>query len=43
LPIAGMVYAKYENALEQAVAGALAAITPQNASAWFAHCGYGLC
>ena len=29
--------------LEQAVAGALAAITPQNASAWFAHCGYGLC
>jgi transposase len=28
--------------LEQAIAEALAAITPQNASAWFAHCGYGL-
>jgi transposase len=28
--------------LEQAVAAALAAITPPNASAWFAHCGYGL-
>lgn len=28
--------------LEAAVAQALASITPQNASAWFAHCGYGL-
>jgi transposase len=29
-------------ALEQAIAEALAAITPENASAWFSHCGYGL-
>jgi len=29
-------------ALEPALADALAAITPQNASAWFSHCGYGL-
>ena len=29
-------------ALEPAVANALAAVTPQNASAWFSHCGYGL-
>ena len=29
-------------ALERAVAEALAAITPENALAWFAHCGYGL-
>jgi transposase len=29
-------------ALESAVADALAAITPENASAWFAHCSYGL-
>lgn len=28
--------------LEQAVAQALAAITPENARAWFAHCGYGV-
>jgi transposase len=28
--------------LEAAVAQALASITPQNASAWFAHCGYGI-
>ena len=28
--------------LEQAIAEALAAITPENASAWFAHCNYGL-
>jgi len=28
--------------LEQSVAEALMAITPQNASAWFSHCGYGL-
>lgn len=29
-------------ALETAIAEALAAITPNNARAWFAHCGYGL-
>lgn len=29
-------------ALESAVAEALAAVTAENASAWFAHCGYGL-
>jgi hypothetical protein len=29
-------------ALEQAIAEVLAAITPGNASAWFAHCNYGL-
>ena len=29
-------------ALEQAIAEALAAITAENASAWFAHCNYGL-
>jgi transposase len=29
-------------ALEPALAEALAAVTPQNASAWFFHCGYGL-
>jgi transposase len=29
-------------ALEPAVANALAAVTRQNASAWFSHCGYGL-
>lgn len=29
-------------ALEAAIAEALAAITADNASAWFAHCGYGL-
>ncbi len=28
--------------LQDAVAQALASITPQNASAWFAHCGYGI-
>lgn len=28
--------------LEQAVADALKTITPQNAFAWFSHCGYGL-
>ena len=28
--------------LEPAIAEALAAITPENASAWFRHCGYGL-
>jgi transposase len=29
-------------ALESAVAQALAAVTQDNAAAWFAHCGYGL-
>ena len=29
-------------ALEQPIAEALAAITPENTSAWFAHCNYGL-
>jgi transposase len=29
-------------ALESAVAEALAAVTAENASAWFAHCSYGL-
>lgn len=29
-------------ALETAIADALAAITVENARAWFAHCGYGL-
>jgi len=29
-------------ALEKAVAEALAAITAENATAWFSHCGYGL-
>ena len=29
-------------ALESAIAEAMAAITPENASAWFAHCGYGI-
>jgi transposase len=29
-------------ALESAVAEALTAVTPQNASAWFAHCNYGI-
>jgi len=29
-------------ALEQAVAEAIAAVTPDNAAAWFAHCGYAL-
>jgi len=29
-------------ALEDAVAHALASITPQNASAWFRHCGYAI-
>lgn len=34
--------ARTAEALEQAVAQALAAITPDNARAWFAHCGYGI-
>jgi transposase len=29
-------------ALESAIAEALAAVSAENASAWFAHCGYGL-
>ena len=29
-------------ALDQAIAEALAAITPENAAAWFSHCNYGL-
>jgi len=29
-------------ALEEAAALALAAITPENAAAWFKHCGYGI-
>jgi transposase len=29
-------------ALESAIAEALAAVTAENASAWFTHCGYGL-
>jgi hypothetical protein len=28
--------------LESAVAQAIAAITPENALAWFRHCGYGI-
>jgi transposase len=34
--------ARTAEALQQAVARALAAITPDNARAWFAHCGYGI-
>lgn len=34
--------ARTVEALEQAIAEALAAITPENASAWFSHCNYGL-
>jgi transposase len=34
--------ARTAEALEQAVAQALAAITPHDAQAWFAHCGYGI-
>ena len=34
--------ARTAEALEQAVAQALAAITPDNARAWFAHCGYSI-
>ena len=33
--------ARSAEALEQAVTQALAAITPERARAWFAHCGYG--
>lgn len=34
--------ARTVEALEQAIAEALAAITPENASAWLFHCSYGL-
>lgn len=34
--------ARSAETLQQAVAQALAAITPENARAWFAHCGYGI-
>lgn len=34
--------ARTPEALEGAVAEALSAVTPANATAWFAHCGYGL-
>lgn len=34
--------ARTAEALETAVAQALNAITPENAIAWFSHCGYGL-
>jgi transposase len=34
--------ARTADALENAVADALATITPENALAWFSHCGYGL-
>lgn len=34
--------ARWVEALEQAAAQAIAAITADNAAAWFAHCGYGL-
>jgi transposase len=34
--------ARTVDALEQAITEAIATITPNNASAWFAHCGYDL-
>ena len=34
--------ARTSETLEQAVVQALAAITPDNARGWFAHCGYGI-
>jgi hypothetical protein len=34
--------ARTAEALERAIAEALAAITADNALAWFSHCGYGL-
>jgi transposase len=34
--------ARASDLLEQAVAQALAAITPENSVAWFRHCGYGI-
>lgn len=32
--------ARLLDALDQAIAAAIAAITPENSSAWFQHCGY---
>lgn len=34
--------ARTAEVLESAIAQALISITPQNAAAWFAHCGYGI-
>jgi|SRR5215210_7494256 len=34
--------ARRREALEEAIAEALSAITPQDAAGWFAHCGYEL-
>ena len=34
--------ARSQEALEQAVGDALKTITPDNAAAWFRHCGYGI-
>lgn len=34
--------ARFMDALDQALTDAIAAITPQNAAAWFHHCGYGI-
>ena len=34
--------ARAMEALDQALSDAIAAITSQNAAAWFAHCGYGI-
>ena len=34
--------ARTAEALERAIAEALAAVTAENALAWFSHCGYGL-
>ena len=34
--------ARTAEALDQAITEALKAITPENAAAWFRHCGYGL-
>ena len=34
--------ARTAEVLESAIAQALTSITPQNAAAWFAHCGYGI-
>ena len=35
-----MAKARLVDALHQAVAAAIATITPQNSTAWFQHCGY---
>ena len=34
--------ARTADALERAVTEAITAVTPQNATAWFRHCGYGI-